>query len=197
MTTSSFDVCFGSTSREQFSDAVLRAPNNGLVGCDHDGPLQQLLVLDQDVYNLVDALDIVLGQLKFLELAITTNQRGRLVLQLGDDRPKRLRIRWVLDVIDRVELNTKLFCNAHGIDRRVSMFVVEDGDVCHVSASLSSQSAECSVVVGLVGNFGDEFAVHDVTFGIHDDNGAGGEAFERTVEHRDTEVLEEVWVLEG
>jgi hypothetical protein len=37
-----------------------------------------------------------------------------------------------MDVVDSLEVDTEFFCNAHGIDRRVSMLIVVNPNVSHV-----------------------------------------------------------------
>ena len=104
--------------------------------CTHLGLLIFMLDCGQGP-NLLDEIvesgEIVLGQLELLPLAVAADERGRLVLELGDDGTKHVGVRRCLDVAHDVDLDAELFGNAHGIDGGVSMWVVEDG--CHCAGA--------------------------------------------------------------
>ena len=76
---------------------------------------------------------VAVGQLELLELAVATDQVGGWVFEFGDDAADLVSVRRILDVVDRLEVDAELFCNAHGINRRVSMLVVIDPNIGHGS----------------------------------------------------------------
>jgi hypothetical protein len=116
-----------------FSDAALRSTDDCHLPGNDNGALEQLLVFDKDVDNLVVSGDVAIRELKLLEFAVSTNQVGSWIFEFCDDVADLISVRWVLDVVDRLEVDAEFFCNAHGINRRISMLVVIYPNIGHVS----------------------------------------------------------------
>jgi len=119
------------TSSEQLADPILRPADDCLASRYDDWALEQLFVANQNLNDLVNCLDVGIREFELLELRIPTNQGRWRIFQDLDDPTDRVGVWWVLDIVDGVELNTQVFCNAHGIDRGVSMPVVIDRDISH------------------------------------------------------------------
>ena len=71
--------------------------------------------------------DVVVGEAELGELGVTTDQVGHRVLELGDDGLERRPVGRGLLVQHDLGVDTQFLGNAHGIGRRVSIGVVEDG----------------------------------------------------------------------
>jgi hypothetical protein len=114
-------------SPEKFANPILGSPDDRFASADDHRPLQQLWRFYQHGHYLVGGRDIAIRQTKLGEDRVAADEVGDGIFEVRHN-PAQCGFVWRrFDVVDDVGGDTKLFGNAHGIGRRVSIGVMEDG----------------------------------------------------------------------
>lgn len=127
-------------SSKESGEAVLRflsiegSANDGFVGPNDYGALKQAVVPRNHVDDGLGVADVVvLFQAQFLELAVLSNESFDRVFELANDGPQGGLIGEVLHVGNFFEFDTHLRGDRHSVGRRVSMRVVVDRELSHMT----------------------------------------------------------------